>query len=153
MNQSIIMEIKYNNLYTHFVFTTYQRKPIIPEKNRNRIEKYITGVVKNYGCKLYAIYANPEHIPFLVSRSPSISEQYLVNIIEESTTNFINDNKLVAGQFNWQTTSAAFSVSKKDVDRVCKYILTQKEHHRKSSFKEEYDKFIAFYEKTIHINK
>ena len=35
------MKVEYNNLYTHFVFTTLNRMPIILEKNRERIEKYI----------------------------------------------------------------------------------------------------------------
>jgi REP element-mobilizing transposase RayT len=52
------MKIEYNNLYTHFVFTTLNRMPVILEKNRQRIEKYITGIVKNNDCYLYAIYAN-----------------------------------------------------------------------------------------------
>jgi len=60
---------------------------------------------------------------------------------------------LVKGGFEWQDTASAFSVSKSDVDRVCKYILNQKEHHRKVTFKEEYDKFIEFYEKTIQTGK
>jgi len=143
------MKIKYNNLYTHFIFTTLHREPVIKEENRIRIEKFITGVVKNYDCKLYAIYANPEHLHFLISRAPNISEEQIATIIEKSTTKFINENKLVKGKFAWQKTASAFSVSKKDVDKVCKYILNQKEHHKKITFKEEYDKFIAFYEKTI----
>ncbi len=143
------MKIEYKNLYTHFVFTTLHREPVIPEKNRERIEKFITGVVKNYNCRLYAIYANPEHAHFLVSRAPNISEEYLADIITESSEKFINKNKLVKGSFEWQTTASAFSVSKRDVDKVCKYILNQKEHHRKITFKEEYDKFIEFYEKTL----
>ena len=147
------MKIEYKNLYTHFVFTTLHREPVIPEKNRERIEKFITGVVKNYNCKLYAIYANPEHVHFLISRFPNISEEYLADIIAESSEKFINKNKMVKGSFIWQETASAFSVSKRDVDKVCKYILNQKEHHRKISFKEEYDKFIEFYEKTLQTPK
>ena len=143
------MKIEYNNLYTHFVFTTLHREPVVPEKNRERIEKFITGIVKNYNCRLYAIYANPEHVHFLVSRAPNISEEYLAGIIAESSEKFINKNKLVKGSFAWQETASAFSVSKGNVDKVCKYILNQKEHHRKVTFKEEYDKFKEFYEKTI----
>ena len=56
------MKVEYNNLYTHFVFTTLNRIPMILEKNRQRIEKYITGIVNNNACHLYAIYANPEHV-------------------------------------------------------------------------------------------
>lgn len=144
-----MMKIEYNNLYTHFVFTTLHREPIIPEKNRERIEKFITGIVKNYGSKLYAIYANPEHIHFLISRSPNISEEYIANIVADSSSKFINENKLVQGHFNWQESASAFSVSKRDIDKVCKYILNQKEHHQKVTFNEEYDKFIKFYEKSI----
>jgi len=147
------MKIEYKNLYTHFVFTTLHREPVIPEKNRERIEKFITGIVKNYNCRLYAIYANPEHVHFLVSRAPNISEDYLAGIIAESSEKFINKNKLVKGCFAWQETASAFSVSKGNVDKVCKYILNQKEHHRKVTFKEEYDKFIEFYEKTLQIPK
>ena len=143
------MNIEYNNLYTHFIFTTLHREPIIPEKHRVRIEKFFTGIVKNYNCKLYSIYANPEHVHFLISRSPKIAEEYIANIIAESSQNFINNNKLSIGNFIWQNTASAFSVSKSQVDNVCKYILNQKEHHRKVTFKEEYDKFIKFYEKTI----
>ena len=143
------MEIKYNNLYTHFIFTILNREPLVIEKNRKRIEKYITGVVKNYNCKIYAIYANPEHLHFLVSRSPDISEEFLANTIADSSRKFINSNKLVMGNFNWQTTASAFSVSKSDVDKVCKYILNQKEHHKKVLFTEEIKKFVEFYEKTI----
>ncbi|MEI7677372.1 MAG: IS200/IS605 family transposase [Bacteroidales bacterium] len=147
------MKIEYNNLYTHFVFTTLHRSPVILEENRQRIEKYITGIVTNNGCHLYAIYANPDHVHFLVSRSPDMDEERLACIIEESTTRFINDNKLCNGHFNWQTSCSAFSVSKGDVDKVCKYILGQKEHHRKHTFAEEYDLFMKHYQQTIHSKK
>ena len=144
------MKVEYNNLYTHFVFTTWHREPVIGEEHRERIEKFITGVVKNYDCKLYAIYINPEHMHFLVSRSPDISEEYLATVVSKSSAKFINDNKMVKGMFRWQMSCSAFSVSKGHVDRICKYILNQPEHHKKVSFKEEYDEFINFYEKTIN---
>lgn len=143
------MKIEYNNLYTHFIFTTLHRLPVIHEKNRIRIEKYITGIVNNNDSQLYAIYANPEHVHFLVSRSPRISEEILATMVAESSQRFIDENKLCENQFAWQETAAAFSVSKSDVDKVCKYILNQPEHHRKMSFKEEYDEFIKFYQKTL----
>ncbi len=129
------MKIDYNNLYTHFIFSTYKREALITEKNRERIEKYITGVVNDNASKLYAIYANPEHVHFLISRSPEISEQTLANIIANSTEKFINENKLVnGGTFFWQRSSSAFSVSKADVRKVCEYILSQPEHHKKNNF-------------------
>jgi putative transposase len=145
------MNIEYNNLYTHFIFTTLHREPMITERNRVRIEKYITGIVNNNASKLYAIYGNPEHVHFLISRAPDISEKAIATIIAESSARFINENNLVKGNFTWKETASAFSVSKSDVDRVCKYILSQPEHHKKISFEKEYESFIKHYQKTLQI--
>ena len=143
------MKIEYNNLYTHFIFTTLHRLPLISEKHRERIEKYITGVVNNNHSKLYSIYANPEHVHFLISRSPKISEEVFINIVADSSEKFINDNQLIKGTFDWQQSASAFSVSKSDVDKVCKYILDQPDHHRKITFAQEYEEFLKHYQKTL----
>jgi len=148
------MNIEYHNIYTHFVFTTYRRERVLFEDVRERIEKYITGIVNNNSCKLYAIYINPEHAHFLVSKAPNISEQRLAEVIAVSSENFINENKLVKlGTFSWQKTASAFSVSKSNIDKVCKYIFNQPEHHKTYSFKEEYEQFLKHYQKTIDIDK
>ena len=147
------MKIEYNNLYTHFIFITLNRTAIIKEKNRQRIEKYITGIVNNNNSKLYAIYANPEHAHLLISRSPKLSEEDLATIIAKSSAQFINENKLCLGKFDWQDSAAAFSVSKSDIDKVCKYILKQSEHHKKVSFAEEYESFIKFYKTTARLSE
>jgi REP element-mobilizing transposase RayT len=143
------MKIEYHNLYTHLILITKNRYPFITATHRIRIEKYITGIVNNSASKLYAIYANPEHVHFLVSRSPKISEETLMEKVAESSQRFINENKLCNGTFVWQDTASAFSVSKSDVDKVCKYILNQPEHHKKVSFQKEYEDFIKFYQKTL----
>ncbi|MDQ3020045.1 MAG: transposase [Bacteroidota bacterium] len=75
------MKIEYNNLYTHFILTTLLRQSLIPENSRERIEKYITGIVNNKASHLYAIYANPNHVHFLVSRSPEIPEEELATVV------------------------------------------------------------------------
>jgi putative transposase len=143
------MKIEYHNLYTHFILITQNRIPSIPSNNRERMEKYITGVINNNNSKLYSIYANPEHIHIIASRSPKISEEVLATIVADSSSKFINENKLSVGIFGWQESASAFSVSKSDVDKVCKYILNQPEHHRKVSFAEEYDEFLRHYQKTL----
>ena len=147
------MKIEYNNLYVHFVFTTYNRIPTILEKSRSRIEKYITGIVNNNGCRLYAIYANSEHVHFLVSLDPNLNPESLVTIIADSSQRFINENKLCAGLFQWQQSCSAFSVSKGDVDKVCKYIINQKEHHKRVDYLHEHEVFLKFYQQTIEKKK
>ena len=128
---------------------TYKRLPVIFEKHRIRIEKYITGIVNNNASKLYAIYANPGHVHFLVSHSASIAEQGLATIIGDSPEKFINEDNFVNGRFKWQQSASAFSVSKSDVDNVCKYILNQPEHHKRHSFEDEYQRFIKYYQDSL----
>jgi putative transposase len=140
------MKIEYHNLYTHFVFTTHHRLPVIVEAVRPRIEKYITGIVNNHDSKMYAIYVNPEHAHFVASGSPNISQELLATIVQEGSEKFINDNGLTSGEFRWQDTCSAFSVSKSDVDKVCKYILNQPEHHKKTTFAQEYDAMLKYYQ-------
>ena len=139
------MKIDFHNLYTHFIFITADRIPLIREEHKDRIEKYITGIVANHHSKMYSIYANPEHVHFLVSRSPKISDELLATIIAESSQTFVNKNNLSLPNFAWQQSCAAFSVSKSDVDKVCKYILNQAEHHKRASFAEEYESMMKFY--------
>jgi putative transposase len=98
---------------------------------------------------MYAIYANPEHLHFLVSRSPVISDEVFLSRIADSSEKFINENSFSNGKSSWQQSASAFSVSKADIDKVCKYILNQPEHHKKKTFQQEYDEFIRFYQQTI----
>ena len=146
------MKVEYNNLYTHFVFTTLHRLPLIVEENRQRIEKYVTGIVNHHNCQMYAIYANPEHVHFVISRDPGMGEDRLADLIAMASCRFINENKLCSSNFDWQDSCSAFSVSKSEVDKVCKYILNQKEHHRKHTYQEEYDVFLRFYQQTLRPN-
>ena|SRR3990172_1522518 len=90
-----------------------------------------------------------EYNNFLVSRSPKIPEEAFLTRVADSSKKIINENKLCRGIFSWQESASAFSVSKSDVDKVCKYILNQPEHHKKIGFQKEYDDFIKFYQKTL----
>jgi REP element-mobilizing transposase RayT len=147
------MKIEFHHLFTHIIFVTKNREPVIDEVSRPRIEKYITGIINNYDSKLYAIYANPDHVHMLISCSPTFSLERLASIIADSAERFINDNKLFDRKFRWQQSSAAFSVSKYNVDKICRYILRQPEHQRKGIFSEEYDSYMKFYQKTLHPDK
>jgi putative transposase len=88
-------------------------------------------------------------VHFVASRSPRISEELLATIVASSSSKFINEYKLVNGAFSWQESASAFSVSKSDVDKVCKYILNQPRYHKNVSFAEEYNQLLRHYQKTL----
>lgn len=143
------MKIEYHNLYIHYILITKNRFPFIIEKSRVRIEKYITGITANTNSKLYAIYANPDHVHFLISKSPTISDTALITRIAEGTKKFILENQLCSKDFSWQDSASAFSVSKSEIDSVCKYIHNQPQHHKKISFEEEYNDLMTFYQQPL----
>jgi putative transposase len=130
------MKVEYNNLYIHYFFSTIRRMTFKPLNHRERNEKYVNGIVKNSYSKFYSFYANPEHVHFLISKSPDFGENEFSENITDSNSKFSNDSSLCKGIFAWQQPCSAFSVSKTDVKKLCNYILNQPEHHKKHTFEE-----------------
>ena len=129
----------YTQIYLQIIFATKGRYIKISSNVRDEIEKYICGIFNNKKQKVLAIYANPDHLHiFLSYKNLQITIPELVKTTKIESSNFINDNRLCLGKFNWQEGYGAFSYSKSQKDKVVNYVLNQEEHHKKKSFKEEY---------------
>jgi cAMP phosphodiesterase len=70
----------------------------------------------------------------------------LVREVKKASNEMINENNLSKHKFNCQEGYGAFSYSHSQIDHVAKYVLNQKEHHKKISFKEEYIDFLKKFE-------
>ena len=77
--------------------------------------------------------------------NPGRSEARRAAMFVESSR-FINEKKWVMGKFRWQEGYGAFSYSKSQTDRVARYVLNQKKHHEKRSFREEYTELLKRFE-------
>lgn len=104
--------------------------------------KYITGIITNKGQKLIAINGMPTHIHILIGMKPTCCLSDLVREIKKSTNAFIHEKKFTDSKFEWQEGYGAFSYSHSALDNVIAYIKNQQEHHRKTTFKEEYIEFL-----------
>ena len=60
-----------------------------------------------------------------------------MRMLKATSSKWINDNCL-RGNFCWQEGYGAFSYSKLQRDIVIEYIMNQEEHHKKTTFREEY---------------
>ncbi len=69
---------------------------------------------------------------------PTQALSALMQEVKRNSSEWINKEKLVMGQFSWQEGYGAFSYSKSHVSRVANYIEIQEKHHKKKSFLEEY---------------
>lgn len=128
----------YTQLYTHVVFSVKGRGNLIGKSWKNKLYKYITGIIKKNGHKLLAINGMPDHIHILMGVKPNQSLSDLMQDIKAYSAKWINQNRFVVGQFSWQLGYGAFSYSRSQIDRVIKYIMNQEVHHARVSFKREY---------------
>jgi REP element-mobilizing transposase RayT len=80
----------------------------------------------------------PDHVRIFIGQKPSESISELVKEMKNASNVFINTGKLSRFKFDWQNGYSVFSHSRSQVNSVCKYILNQKEHHRKKPFKKEF---------------
>jgi len=128
----------FTQIYVQIVFAVQGKLNLISEQNRERIEKYMCGIVSNNQSKPISIYCNPDHVHVLIGLHPSVSIADMARDIKSSSSKLINENNLIKGKFRWQEGYGAFTYSRSQIDSVAKYILNQPEHHKKKSFKEEY---------------
>jgi len=132
----------YTQLYVQFVFTVKGRENLIKESFRDELEKVMCGIINNQKCKTYSNYCNPDHTHIFVSMHPTIAPSKLMKQVKSGSSNWLNDKKYICGKFSWQDGYGAFTYSKSHIDNVLKYILSQPEHHKKQSFKDEYLLFL-----------
>jgi putative transposase len=140
------MSNTYSQIYIQIVFAVNGRENLISKNNREELHKYITGIVQNRDQKMLSIFCMPDHIHLLVSIKPSIAISDLVRDVKSGSSKFINEQNWINGKFNWQEGFGAFSYSKSQIDSVIQYILNQEEHHKKTTFKEEYFDFMKKFE-------
>lgn len=128
----------FSQMYIHLVFCPARREALIRPEWEERLYKYITGIVQKRGHNLLAIGGMPDHIHLLIGFKPVESVSDLVREIKTASTDFIRTEHLSPFKFNWQKGYGVFTCGRYDLNRVCQYILNQKEHHRKVRFKEEF---------------
>lgn len=128
----------YTQLYTHLVFAVKNREALIQPSFREEIERYMTGILQNKKHKMLAIYLMPDHAHILIGQNPTTSLSDTVQVLKTETSNFIKEKRFIPFRFQWQEGFGAFSHSRSELDNVVQYILTQPEHHRKRTFREEY---------------
>jgi len=132
----------YSQIYIQIVFAVKGRNSLINSSWEERLYKYITGIVQNKGQKLIAINGMPDHIHIFIGMKPSCCLSDLVREIKKSSNEFIKEENFSLQKFNWQDGYGSFSYGQSQIDDVVKYIMNQKIHHQKKTFKQEYIDFL-----------
>ncbi len=128
----------YIKLLYHIVIRTHQGTAPIAEEYERDLYMYIYGFCKNHQCVLYRINGMPDHVHLFVGLHPTLSVASFVHDLKIATNNFMATHNDRFPKFKkWEQGYCALTYSESDKERVIKYIMNQKEHHRKMSARDE----------------
>jgi len=116
----------------HVVFSTKDRRPIIPKTSQSKLWAYMAGICKNEEIFVHEIGGMPDHAHLLIQQPPTMALSDIVYKIKTGSSQWMGV------KFAWQRGYGAFSVSASNIDTVVRYIRTQEKHHKKMSFDEEF---------------
>jgi len=140
----------YSQILIHVVFTVKGRTNLIEKKWRNDIHRYISGIITSKGQKSIIVNGVADHVHCFIGLNPSMCLSELIRDVKNNSSKYINEKKIIKGKFQWQDGFGAFSYATSQVKNVYNYILNQEEHHKKSSFIEEYLDLLDNYEIEYH---
>ncbi len=113
----------------HLVFSTKDRRRMIPTDQKQRFWSYIAGICKAEKIFVHAI--GGMEIP------PTMSLAEGARVIKANSSGWIKMKRL-APKFSWQKGYGAFGVSKSNMPAVIRYIRNQEHHHKKMTFETEF---------------
>ncbi len=120
------------------IFSTKDRKKVLTEANRDKLFRYIWGILKSKNCTLYQINGIDDHIHIATHIHPNIALSILVKDIKVASTKWIRDEKIFPDFESWQSGYGAFTYTYREKETLMRYVKNQKEHHKIKSFKDEY---------------
>jgi putative transposase len=124
----------FTSLLVHALFSTKDREPLIRSEIKSELYAYMGGIVKSLPGKPVLINGTNDHIHLLFVLPATLA---LSDFMEKLKANSSKWAKERARGFPWQTGYAAFGVSQSKLAEVKSYILSQDDHHRKRSYREE----------------
>jgi putative transposase len=131
------MPSTYTRLLYHIVFSTKHRIVYIDETWRARLHQYLGGTIRELGGIPHAVGGVGDHVHLLVTLKPTHLVSTVLREVKKSSSRWVHE-EIRERRFAWQEGYGAFTVSRWDLARVKHYVDRQEEHHRTSSFEQEY---------------
>jgi len=137
-----IMANTYTALYYHVVFSTKNRATYLKPQIEERVWAYIGGVARAHKMTALQVGGCDDHIHALVMAPATLSPSQIAQFLKGDSSKWIHDEFPNLRAFAWQDGYDAFTVSKSVLPEVIQYIKTQREHHTRKTFQDEYLEFL-----------
>jgi REP element-mobilizing transposase RayT len=138
------MPSTYPSLHYHVVFGTKDRPPLIRQEILTRLHEYPGGTIEGLGGFPERVGGVADHVHLLFGLKATATLSDFMRELKKASSIWMQNTGGV-GDFAWQESYAAFTISATARAAVAGYIANRAEHHRKRSFREE---LIAMLEKT-----
>lgn len=133
----------YSQIYIHIVFAVKFRASLLQKPWRERVFRYMTGIVESKKQKSIIVNGVADHVHMVVGIKPSIVLSDLVRDVKNNSTNFINEEKFIEQKFSWQEGFGAFSFGHSQLNDVYQYVLNQEARHEGGTFRDEYKSMLT----------
>lgn len=125
-------------VYLHVVFSTKHRVPAITPDLQTRLNEYLAGIARGIGAKQLDAGGVADHVHLLLSIGREHTIAGLVRELKAGSSRWVHDTFPGRRDFAWQAGYGAFSVGFPELGSVRAYIANQEEHHRTTTFQDEY---------------
>jgi REP element-mobilizing transposase RayT len=130
-------------IYVHLTFSTLHREPWLKDALRPTLFAYLAGILPNHDCPAVKVGGVADHVHLLLVLARTITLSKVVEGVKKGSSKWLKTQGVPG--FAWQAGYGAFSVSASQVDVVGHYIENQAEHHRQTTFQEEFRQFCRKY--------
>ncbi len=125
--------------YIHLVFSTKHRTPWFNDRDvRQRVHSYLAAICNELNSEAFQIGGVGDHVHIFCQLSKNIALAKLIEEVKKESSKWIKKEFQDLRGFRWQAGYGAFSISPSHVSSLKKYILTQEEHHKGQTFKQEF---------------
>jgi putative transposase len=135
-----------SNVLLHLVFSTKHRRRWIDLAIEAELFPYVATICNTLRCPSHAIGAADNHIHIACSLSRTITVSKLVQEIKQDSSKWIKLKGPQLADFAWQNGYGAFSIGQSQLDDLRGYIRSQRDHHRRVSFQDEFRELLKRYE-------
>ena len=126
-------------VYLHLVFSTKDRRPFLRDKTvRDDLHAYLGGISKSLDCPPLIVGGVEDHVHLLCRFARTITQAEWVKELKRVSNGWLKEQGRDYADFEWQGGYADFSVSQSNLEPVKQYIASQEEHHRKTTFQDEF---------------
>ena len=108
--------------FVHCVFSTKDRRDLIPETLQEKLRAYLLGIANNLGITLIAAGGMANHVHLLIGLPPTLPLAEAVQKPKANSSRWFGEHGIA---FEWQKGYGAFSVSPSLLSTVQTYIRNQ----------------------------